>query len=598
MSGSDDAACPALRESGAVTTATAGAPADVPAEVIDWVRANAVALASADPTSSDHDLAPIGEMVGNARIVSLGEATHGTREFFQLKHRLLRYLATHKDFSLFGIEASCPDCMAVDEYGKGVRDDAETVLAGMRFWVWDTEEVLAQVIWLREHNDSVAPEHKVRWFGFDIQGSASAVHRLAALGYDVDPLSALSDDFIALNYQYLPSDITDATAAALEQLAKELAGAPQSPATDDARLLVDVLRQGEQRWRPADGAADGRDASMAANVRTVLEQHGPACRAVLWAHNLHAQKVLWTSGVKAMGSELAQTYDGDQVVVGFAFNQGGFQSVLLPGGRPERCLAPPARAGSLDAGLAAVGLPMFALDLRTVPREGPVHEWFTTAWSRNIGATWSEPIDDVSYIELDVRDSYDILIFVESTTASRPNPWVSTASRFSITQLDDPRNVDLRDGTTDWVITGTEGASPYDVTVDAADGSLTISRPTSPFEWGMADMTQRVDAARYRDSIVRLAADVSVEPNSATGGAYLFLLARGPDTPTPYLPPGSLAKVIAFATLREPVRQVQPQRYEVELAVPREAEGLQFGIVFAGNGTARAHDISLTKEPA
>ena len=85
-------------------------------EAIAWVRANAMPLASVEAGHGFADLEPLRHIIGDARIVSLGEATHGTREFFQLKHRLLEFCVSELGFTIFGIEASYPECLRINDY--------------------------------------------------------------------------------------------------------------------------------------------------------------------------------------------------------------------------------------------------------------------------------------------------------------------------------------------------------------------------------------------------------------------------------------------------------------------------------------------------
>src|SRR5271169_2485691 len=132
-----------------------------------WIRDNAVPLATVEAGRGFADLERMRRIIGGARIVSLGEATHGTREFFRLKHRLLEFCVSELGFTLFGIEASYPECLRVNDYvlhGSGKPDEA---LAGTRFWTWDTEEVLALIEWMRAWNRTHEP--KVKFYGFDMQ---------------------------------------------------------------------------------------------------------------------------------------------------------------------------------------------------------------------------------------------------------------------------------------------------------------------------------------------------------------------------------------------------------------------------------------------
>jgi len=159
-----------------------------------------------------------------------------------------------------------------------------------------------------------------------------------------------------------------------------------------------------------------RDASMAANVKWILDR-SPDAKIVLWAHNGHVM----TGGDWSMGAALRKMYGGQLVVFGFSFNQGGFQSTS-PGHGLKDFVVPPAPAGSLDATLAASGIPLFALDLRAAPKTGPVAEWLHAAHAtRSIGAVYREETPDAYLAKQVAPETYDALLFVEKTTAARKN---------------------------------------------------------------------------------------------------------------------------------------------------------------------------------
>lgn len=144
-----------------------------------WLETHAVPLATVAPGSGFDDLRPLGEHLRGARVVALGECTHGSREVFQLKHRLLEYLVAEQGFTVFGIEASMPDTLNVDAYVRGADLDLNAVVRGMGFWTWSTEEVAAMASWMRAENQR--REVPLQWWGFDLQRPQSAVDRLAIL---------------------------------------------------------------------------------------------------------------------------------------------------------------------------------------------------------------------------------------------------------------------------------------------------------------------------------------------------------------------------------------------------------------------------------
>ncbi|GJG86794.1 hypothetical protein tb265_19750 [Gemmatimonadetes bacterium T265] len=160
----------------------------------DWLAANVVPLATVDPTADLGDLAPLGTMVGDAHLVAFGEATHGTREFFKLKHRALEYLVRQKGFTAFAIEASLPEANAVDLYVRTGQGDPAVLLSNLYFWTWNTQEVLDLIRWMRTYNAGVSPDRQVRFFGFDMQFPGAAIDSAAAFVHRVDPARAAAVD--------------------------------------------------------------------------------------------------------------------------------------------------------------------------------------------------------------------------------------------------------------------------------------------------------------------------------------------------------------------------------------------------------------------
>ena len=135
--------------------------------IVDWVRANAIPLQTPEARRGFADLQKLKQVVGGARIVSLGEATHGSREFFQLKHRMMEFLASEMGFTIFSIEANMPEAYRLNDFVLTGKGDPKQLLKGMYFWTWNTEEVLDMILWMRDFNKS--GKGRVEFTGFDMQ---------------------------------------------------------------------------------------------------------------------------------------------------------------------------------------------------------------------------------------------------------------------------------------------------------------------------------------------------------------------------------------------------------------------------------------------
>jgi erythromycin esterase-like protein len=137
-----------------------------------WLKQNALRVSTVLAGQGLEDLAKLDGIVGDARVVALGEPTHGTREAFQMKHRLLEYLVEKKGFSIFAIEGNMPEAYALNQYIIDGKGDPKALIAGMYFWTWQTQEVLAMVEWMRAWNSNNPPstgKPRLQFTGFDMQ---------------------------------------------------------------------------------------------------------------------------------------------------------------------------------------------------------------------------------------------------------------------------------------------------------------------------------------------------------------------------------------------------------------------------------------------
>jgi len=152
---------------------------------VDWIRAHAIPLRTVEAGHSFDDMQPLAQVVGDARIVALGEATHGTREFSQLKHRMVEFLASQKGFTIFSIEANMPEAYRLNDFVLNGNGDPKQLLKGMYFWTWDTEEVLDMILWMREFNRS--GKGRIEFTGFDMQTPNVSIDIVRAFVKEHDP---------------------------------------------------------------------------------------------------------------------------------------------------------------------------------------------------------------------------------------------------------------------------------------------------------------------------------------------------------------------------------------------------------------------------
>src|SRR5215470_2781825 len=522
------------------------------AAVIDWLKANVLPLASAEPGTSFDDLEQLRPLIGDARIVSLGEATHGTREFFQLKHRMIEYCVSQLGFTMIGFEAEYGATLAVNDYVLNGKGNALDVVAGMDFWTWDTEEVVALVEWVRGWN--LANDRKVKFYGFDMQSSpASGLHLLAYLERVAPHLAAVCEQNIApLASAYVADDLHLMPTIVREQASSQLATvldafttqrvdwisrtsktewhlARQSAIVLDQFAQINAIDNESLSWA---NSRRFRDQCMAANVRLLLEAEGPHAKAVLWAHNGHVQRspLVFFKVIKltSMGSHLHAMFGNEMVVIGFAFNQGSFQAVDETGKLRDHTV-PPAPEGFVDAALAATGLPLLALDLANMPPDGPVAKWLAgKPAQRSIGAVFYGEHSNYSQAA-NPRNKYDILLFVDRTTAARANLKVSYPDPDNGSH-GEPTNLELSgsgahpDG---WRALDFS-RQPYTVTLaeeetPEAGRAVRLGRGDSAPAWGDGVLTQTFPVGRWRRQRVVFSAAMRAEASHIGTGAQLVV---------------------------------------------------------------------------
>ena len=244
---------------------------------------------TAAPGNSLQDLDPLYDAIGPARIVAMGEATHGTSEFFSLKDRIFRLLVERMGFTVFAMGTPWRDGLAVDRYVTTGQGSARAALAGL-LPIWDTREVLDLIEWMRAYNLTRGARPMLRFVGIDMQ----------------DNPVILEDDILSFIWAARPADLAPATthlhnllqfdksnaeqAADVAAVEKMLAADDTAVAPERALQLehsLEILRQVAEMKTDSDETDQGnsRDRSMAQNVQWVATTLFPHARIAVWAHD-------------------------------------------------------------------------------------------------------------------------------------------------------------------------------------------------------------------------------------------------------------------------------------------------------------------------
>ena len=560
----------------------------------DWIRSHAIPLKIVEAGHGFEDMRPLAKMVGRARVVSLGEATHGTREFFQMKHRMLEFLVSEMGFTAFAIEANLPECKALNDYVLEGKGDPKKGLDGIYFWTWNTQEVLAMVEWMRQWNANPAHAQKVRFYGFDNQTATMAYQWVKAHLDQEDPeLGAWMGKELSALGEVHREKIDQAKTKVLREAAAELGRRLDLKTGFDPflRRCARILEQKLDIDLDAQAGGSARDLGMAENVRWILDQEGPKGRVMLWAHNGHVQTGNDFAGHPWMGRYLRKSLGAEMVVLGFAFREGSFQAIDMgstKGGLREFTVKPMPSA-TLDEALQSAGFPVLALDLRAIPASGPVRAWFDGPQGTfGTGAVFSDGGEARAIIPTRVLEAYDGLFFISHTTAARPNHARETVTRKLDPAMFRPSNMGFEGGPkappfTGWFFNPTmKDYVAQMVEGNAYEGNrwlqIRYAGETNPEAWGT--VMQSPDVTPYRGKKVRL-----------TG----WLKASGGSKATFWLRVDRSGKEPGFFdnAMNRAVSQDVWTQLVIEGPVAQDAVSLNFGAMIFGNGSAGFDDVKL-----
>jgi len=411
------------------------------------LHARAIPLKSVAAGTGFDDLAALDAVIGDARIVALGEATHGTVEFFRMKHRLFEYLVERKGFTVIAFEANWPVVEIADRYVKAGQGSAAAALKEIGFWVWRTREVRDLIEWMRAYNSTPGRPKMLSFSGFDMQNTQAAT---ACVIDAFGRLGGADAETIRRNYEGTND---------LYSLMDPISSDPSAQISDgekarlrtnvaEALKLVDTRRLSLlQQLSPAEyrrarqcavvvaqaslpGAGteaqiiNARDQAMAGNVRWLAEEAFPNEKIVLWAHNGHIGAVAEGAGLVTMGQHLRKIYGEQMRIIGFGFDRGEVRSKpiqhwKLLSGDPIAMKIPAAKPNSAEAVLRAAGLSRFILDLRAVPASSALGTWLAAPRPlRSIGAGYDADRPWSAYGTTDLAETFDALVFIEESTPS------------------------------------------------------------------------------------------------------------------------------------------------------------------------------------
>lgn len=408
----------------------------VMASLVETLNQELVPLSS-DPSQWTNDQLLFLDEVSGRAIVGLGEATHGTSEFFKAKHRIFKYLVENHGFKIFAIEADFGESMFINQAVlNGDKSQIESLLKEkMHFWTWRTNEVRDLLYWMCDYNLGKSETEKVQYWGIDCQFNTyhpdmveelletANVSFISFAKSILDEVrSASSNRFSA--YSQNTFDTYLARVEALkDSLAKYEADISEVQSEKQYHLtlqLVDVISQVSEviyYGQKQNVSKNYRDEYMAKNTAW-LHEYFDGAKIVLWAHNFHVSDF---ESAGAMGHYLKADFQNDYETLGFLFSKGSFMAVTQTGdqffGLNSQSLEEDPKEGSINDVMSRAAAPVFAVKLSGLQN----HEAWKQKFGESIeyfhmGATYTN--EPSFYYSTFSPTYFDRLIYFDRTTAS------------------------------------------------------------------------------------------------------------------------------------------------------------------------------------
>lgn len=581
--------------------------------IVAGLKKHAIPITTVQPGSDFDDLMFLKQLVGDARIVALGEATYGARECFLIKHRLLEFLVKQMKFNVLAVEASWAGSNLINEYVHTGEGNPCQFLAGLQSWAWNTQEALDIISWMREYNQALGNTSSISFCGFDNYASSVAIDNVIAYLHGISPEAEKEVNTLYAPFQPYANDgerYDELPLQTKSQCRRNLQRAYQlliehraiyeaasstekfACALQSARVVV----QAENVFNSSDPGLN--DLYMAENICWLLDQAGSEAKMVLWADNSHIGK-----RGESMGVYLQKHYGDMLVTFGSSFYKGSVNAIdrrreSESWGMLISQEVPPPTEGSYEYLLGEVGLPQLFLDLRDLAVDSAVAAWLAGPLHHSIGEAHDTSRGRCSSYRTQLLDEYDAAIHLQDATPSTLLRSEDQGKKRYITP-GKARNLNFEAGWAGWFTTGThpqdyerqiEQVDEGDVHIyfaSKADESLHSSASAQRVDGGegggggeeeeeeepFGGFGQIIDAYEYRGKQVRMIAYMKSE--EVKQWAALCMRVDGPK-----------GEVLSFDNMHDrPIKGDSDwNHYEIVLPVPTNSLDIFFGPFLVGKG--------------
>ncbi len=391
-----------------------------------------------NPLSWNDDELQFLDPISDKSIIALGEATHGTAEFFKAKHRIFKYLVENHDYKIFAFEADFGESLLINEAVQrgGTSEIEDLMKTKMHFWTWRTEEVKDLLEWMCEYNLDKSEEEKVQYMGVDCQfntfhpGMVKDYLRITKAPFFSSAEKILNEAETATK-----AGFTSYSTETFKNYLERIDALQDSIATHDNELIeassekeyqlnvrtLEVIRQvSEVRYYQGDYSINYRDQYMAENTAW-LHEYFDAKKIVLWAHNGHIANNSNYGGGGAMGNYLTRDFANNYAIIGFLFSRGSFTAIGQDGQQytplQEHVINMTPQINSINFVMSHSKEPVFSVKIVDLQKHSEWNEAFTNGIEYfQMGAVFNNKPE--SYYSVFNPAFFDYIIYFDKSTAS------------------------------------------------------------------------------------------------------------------------------------------------------------------------------------
>ena len=407
------------------------------------------AVAEPLPEIDDQAFASAFDRYANARVVLLGEASHGTSDFYRARAAITRHFIEKHGFEAVAVEADWPDAAAIDRHVRLKPHQPMTNPPFSRFptWMWRNTDVEAFVRWMREYNASRPLAARTAFYGLDLYNMRASMAAVLEYLDNIDPhaageareryscLTPWSAEPAAYGRAVLSKGyaiceapvvriLVDLARHAAEYTAKD--GESFFDASQNAQLVADAERYYRAMYYGAHESWNLRDRHMFDTLDRILALRGPKSKIVVWAHNSHIGDARYTEmgatrGELNIGQLCRERFGGDAALIGFGTHTGSVLAASDWDAPAEIKIVRPSRPDSYEALFHGVGIARYLVDLRPHRNEALRDDLREPRLERYIGVIYRPESERMShYAHASLSDQYDGFVWFDETSAVTP----------------------------------------------------------------------------------------------------------------------------------------------------------------------------------